>query len=388
MSDEKPIRLFVDAHVFDQEFQGTRTFIREIYTRLAGKKGLLLYLAAYDTENLEKVFPQSDGVRYIKFRSKSSLIRLSYEIPALLKRHAIDYAHFQYICPPVKRCKYIVTLHDVIFSEYPDEFSLLYRMGKKMLFKRSAGMSDIITTVSEYSKRSIRKFLDVDPGIPIHVVPNGVGPEFFEPYDKQQSKDRLLEKYGLGKFILYVSRIEPRKNHVFLLKAYLQEELYKKGYSLVLLGHQSIKIPAFDKLLQELPDHIRKYIFLDSRIGDKDLLDFYKAAELFVYPSRAEGFGIPPLEAAALRIPVICSNTSAMEEYAFFGDYHIDPFDLGLLAAKLSEMLRNPPSAHHLEEISLTIRHQYSWDLAAEKFYQLLPVPLGAGKNTGDLTNY
>src|ERR1700753_3725030 len=161
MNVTRQIRLFVDAHVLDQEYQGTRTFIREIYKVLSAKKELLLFLAANDTDNLKKYFPPQDNIVYLKYKSTSSLTRLGVEIPAMLRQNNIDYAHFQYITPIFKRKGYIVTIHDVIFSEYPDEFSRPYRIAKKFLYGRSARMADILTTVSAYSERSIRKFLGI-----------------------------------------------------------------------------------------------------------------------------------------------------------------------------------------------------------------------------------
>lgn len=372
MTRPRPIRLFVDAHVFDQEFQGTRTFLREIYLLLARREDIQLFMAAYHPETLKKTFPSRPNVQFLRYKSHSSLIRLSIEIPLLLKKHAIDYAHFQYICPLVKASRYIVTLHDVIFREYPEEFSRGYRMMKKFLFKRSAGMADVITTVSEYSERSIRSFLGVPSTMPIHIVPNGVGEKFFEPYDRLRSKEYLSRKYGLEKPILYVSRIEPRKNHVSLLQAYLQLKLYDRGYHLVLLGSRSIATPDFDRLLQETSPEVRKYIFMDHRVDDDDLIEFYRAAEVMVYPSKAEGFGIPPLEAAALRIPVICSNSSAMEQFTFFGDNHIDPSDLPLLTARLAAILENPPLTGQLAALSDTVGRTYSWGRAEEVFYQAI----------------
>ena len=372
MNPKQPLRLFVDAHVFDNEFQGTRTFLREIYLLLARREDIILFLAANDIENLKRIFPQRPNIHFIAYRTHSSLVRLSWEIPRLLKKHAIDYAHFQYICPLVKSCNYIVTLHDVIFSEYPEEFSRGYRIVKKFLYKRSAWMADIITTVSEYSSRSIRAFLEVPSRIPIHIVPNGVGPKFFAPYDRQRSREYIANKYGVKKPILYVSRIEPRKNHVFLLQAYLQLELYKKGYYLVLLGSRTIRVPLFDKLLENLSPEMRHFIFMDSSVDDADLIEFYRAAEVFVYPSRAEGFGIPPLEAAALGVPVICSNSSAMEQFTFFGEYHIDPFDLQLLVSRLEAILIDLPSAERLKELSGIVAREYSWEHAEEAFYQAI----------------
>jgi glycosyltransferase involved in cell wall biosynthesis len=372
MSASGPVRLFIDAHVFDNEFQGTRTFLREIYLLLAGREDLELFFAANDIENLKRIFPRRPNVHFIAYKSHSSLRRLAWEIPGLLKKHAIDYAHFQYICPLVKSCKYIVTLHDVIFSEYPDEFSRGYRLAKKFLYKRSAWMADIITTVSTYSQKSIRTFLEVPSHIPIHVVPNGVGPKFYEPHDKQRSGDFIFRKYGMKRFLLYVSRFEPRKNHEFLLRAWIELELYKEGIHLVLLGSRTIPVPAFDRLLGELSPEIRNFVFIHDRIDDSDLLEFYRAADVFVYPSRAEGFGIPPLEAAASGTPVICSNSSAMEQFTFFGENHIDPFNLPSLVDRLKFILRTPPSAEQLSALSREVALSYSWEHSADILYRAI----------------
>jgi glycosyltransferase involved in cell wall biosynthesis len=371
VKQDLPIRLFVDAHVFDKEFQGTRTFLKGIYAILAQKEHIRVYLAAFDTENLKRNFPASANIVYVKYRSRSPLIRLLIDIPAIIRRYKIDYAHFQYFTPLFKNCKQIVTIHDVIFKDYPKEFSLAYSVIRRMLFRRSALQSDIITTVSEYSKEAIKKYLGTG-NRQVYVIPNGVHPRFFEPYKKTDSENYMREKYGFGKFILYVSRIEPRKNHVFLLKAWLDLELYRHGYHLVLLGHESIPVPLFDELLAAQPPDIRSRIFISSELKDEDLMQAYRAAAAFVYPSKAEGFGIPPLEAAALKTPVICSNTSAMKDFTFFGDNLIDPYDYNLFKQKLSGLLASPPGEDYLEEVARVVRREYTWEHSALKLYNLL----------------
>jgi len=371
MSTPAGIRLFVDAHVFDSEFQGTRTFIKGIYTILAGQPGLVIYMAAFDTDNLKKNFPDHDNIVFIKYRSTSGFTRLITDIPSIIRKYDIQYAHFQYITPVFKNCRYITTTHDVIFNEYPAEFSLTYRLVKNFLFKVSALRSDIITTVSAYSRKSIRKYLKVKSK-EIHVVPNGVAEKFFVPYDKAASKSFIANKYGIGKFILYVSRIEPRKNHILLLKAWLELELYRQDCHLVLLGHQSIRVPGLDETLNGLPENVKRFIYIKSDIGDTDLLEFYRSALLFVYPSKAEGFGIPPLEAAALKTPVLCSNTSAMSAFDFFGEDLINPLDDESFKTKLQHAVNNPHNEAYLDNLSGIIRREYSWARSAQKLYEII----------------
>jgi glycosyltransferase involved in cell wall biosynthesis len=371
MKTKESIRLFLDAHVFDGQFQGTRTYIKEIYNLLIQKENILLFIGAQDIENLKKYFPQSWNVIFIKYKSTSSFSRLLFEIPSLLKKYKIHFAHFQYISPLIKKCRYIVTTHDVIFNEYPDEFSFLYRLTKNYLYKRSALNADLVTTVSEYSKKSIEKYFGIEPDA-ISVIPNGVSTKFFEPYDKQMAKNHIREKLGFDKYILFVSRIEPRKNHILLLEVYLELKLYLQGYHLVFLGHETIPVFRLHAIVDQLPESIRSYILTCSSISDEELMELYRAADLFVYPSKGEGFGIPPLEAGALKIPVICSNTSAMEDFNFFGMNHIDPFEINLLRETLSVMVRDIPDENNLDRISKTIQRKYSWACSAESFYHLL----------------
>src|SRR5215813_12680722 len=191
------IKVFADAHVFDSGFQGTRTFIKGIYSALARNDDVKLFLGAHDVDYLQGNFPDGN-ISFIKYRTGSALFRLGYDIPGIIRRYKIQYAHFQYICPIIKNCRFIVTTHDVIFNEYPREFSKDYRMKKNLLYKMSAKKADILTTVSNYSKFSIKKYLDIDSER-VEVVPNGVNEIFFQPYDKKLAQQRVTGKYGIGK---------------------------------------------------------------------------------------------------------------------------------------------------------------------------------------------
>lgn len=370
MNNNKKINVFVDAHVFDGEHQGSRTFIRELYKRLCTYSDLAIFFAAQDVGNLRNNFGQFENAHFLKYNSGSKFKRLGFEIPSLIRKNNIDFAHFQYIVPPIKASKYIVTTHDLLFKDFPKEFPLSYRLSKSFLFYTSLLYADIITTVSEYSREAIHKHFGFDKD-KISITTNGVSNLFYQPYDKQESKKNIIEKYGITNYILYVSRIEPRKKQTALLKAYLDLKLYERNIQLVLIGHKSIVDSELEDLLASMTSQAQACIFLLKDINDADLLTFYRASELFVYPSIAEGFGIPPLESAALKIPTFCSNVTAMRDFDFFEENHFYPSTENLRSHLESFFIKGKrPTNETLEQISLTIQEKYSWDKSASVLYQ------------------
>lgn len=360
------IKIFVDAHVFDGEFQGTRTYIYELYNCLKGQNDIHFYFGAHDIENLSKYFTPGSNITFVKYSSQSKYKRLLWEIPRIIHINKIDIAHFQYIAPLWKNCKTIVTIHDLLFLDFPENFSLKYRISKGLLFYFSAKRADFVTTVSLYSKKRIAKHFNINTSA-IQIVPNGVGEQYFYEYDAKFSQKYIYEKYGIRNFILYVSRIEPRKNHVSLVKLFPQIQAIDETLKLVFIGHKSIDSEELNDELNNISDKFKKNILFFSGINEVDLLHFYKSSRLCCYPSLAEGFGIPPLESGALRIPTVCSNATAMEDFYFFDRNLFDPIsDLQLFNCIETE-LKNPSSMSELNQIADHIREKYTWEKAAEQ---------------------
>lgn len=359
----KPINLFVDCHVFDGSFQGTTSYIRGMYQELVHTKNINFFFAANDTVALEKIFGKAKNIHYLQYSSHNKFWRLLVDIPKLIKDNKIDYAHFQYIVPPIKYCKYIDTVHDVLFLDYPQYFPLKYRIKNNFLFKWSAKKAAIVLTVSKYSQKQIKKHF----GIPrVLVTPNAVDSVFFEEYDKQKVQREVQEHFNVQKYWLFVSRWEPRKNHHMLLKVFVEGGFYQE-YDLVFIGDKAIPNQEYQQLYSSLPDAIRQKIHTFNKIDFKELLLLLRGACLSIYPSVAEGFGIPPLEAAAAGIPSVCSNTTAMTDFSFLEEYSFDPTDAADMERKIKSIL------HEFEEVprSIIMEH-YNWKMSAVIFLQAL----------------
>lgn len=368
----KTKKLLVDAHTFDEKHQGIRTFIKGIYNVLdVNPNQVEIYLVANNIENLKHEFRHQRNFKYIQLKSTNKYFRLAYELPQLIKKHNIDYAHFNYYLPLFlnKKCRYIVTIHDVLFIDFPQFFPLKYRLINTFLFKRSARKAEILTTVSNYSAERIKTNFKVNKDIA--VLPNAIDDKYKLSYSKEDSRIFIQNSYQIDDFIVYVSRIEPRKNHSILIEAYRDLRLWEEGISLVLIGGESFEDLKLRQLIVAVNLESKGQIHQMDNISNDELIAFYNAARMAVFPSICEGFGIPPIESAVLKTPTICSHSTAMEDFYFFEDRLIDATSLESLKLKMREVLKT--GNHDFEEkISEIVKNKYRWQHTANILKNLI----------------
>lgn len=363
----KIIKIFIDAHILDDHYQGSKTHLLGLYKELIrSHPEIHFYFAAYSIGNLKSEFGEGDNIHLIKYRSENKYFRLAFDIPAILKKYNIGIAHFQYVLPIFKSSKEILTIHDVLFLDFPELFPLIYRIRNKLLFSRSAKRADYVLTVSEYSREQIARHLKIGKDS-IYVIPNAVSGIFFSA---DGISCDVRQKYTLDKYILSVGRIEPRKNHITLLRAFDELDLYAKGYKLVFIGTPSIRVPELKEYYNRLSPAKRSSILMLENINQDELRSFYRNCTLFVFPSLAEGFGIPPLEAVASGVPVLCSDLTAMSDYSFLKWRLFNPSSLEELKGKIIQSLNYPdPDLGQLIEL---VSEKYSWKNSSERFSGLL----------------
>ena len=371
-NNPREMRLLVDCHCFDTgETQGLNTYIRFLYqSMIKVADDITFVFAAQNLPNIKRLFGHGKNIEYVRLGSHSRLYRLMYEYPRIIQKHRIDVAHFQYISPWVSNCKTIVTVHDILFEDYPNFFPLSYRLSRHFLFKNSAKKADLLLTVSDYSRKRISDVYRI-PEKDIHITHNGVNTDFLKA-DSESCAEYIRKTFGIDRYILYVSRFEPRKKQVTLLQAYKDLRLDQQGFELVLIGIQSIPDPLFNQVYEECSEELKSHIHILNHVPYQELLKWYAAASLFVYPSEAEGFGIPPLEAGACGVPVICNNKTAMEDFRFFGDTLISTDNPETLNERMLTLLEHGKNPEKLEKVRKDIFSNYSWDVIARNYLQLL----------------
>lgn len=217
--------------------------------------------------------------------------------------------------PVLANCPAIVTIHDLLFFYIPAYkglkrrlYEYLYLLSRFVMVRKAA----CVLTVSEYSKADIMKILKV-PEKKIKVVPSGIFSHYYQVCDRKDI-NMTRERYGISKpYILYVGNFRSHKNVLGLVKAY--EKLTEKmrgDFQLVLAGNRDAESVLIERYA--LMNGLKDNIVFTGFVREEDMPFLYSGADLFVFPSLYEGFGLPPLEAMACGVPVIASHRTSLPE--------------------------------------------------------------------------
>lgn len=285
----------------------------------------------------------------------------------LIDREHLDLVHFPHWNVPLfLRTPFVVTIHDLILLEEPrsaratTRHPLIYALkyaAYKVILKNALTKSLAIIAVSHYTKSSILKFFPQIPENKIHVIYEGVTNLL------QTTPDLTLVKGGDS--ILYIGNAYPHKNLSTLLTAFSKFRESHPDVKLILAGRDDI----FYKRLQEETSHlpITNKVEFVLNPTDQDLANLYRASSLYVFPSRCEGFGLPPLEAMSFGLPVVASNTSSMPEILGEAALYFDPRDPHEIAKVLTDVFDDTTLQEHLKRKGLEQIKRYSWQSAAEQ---------------------
>lgn len=241
-----------------------------------------------------------------------------------------------------KPIKKIVTIHDLIFVRYPQYYSFFDRKIHLWKFKKAAAMADKIIAISEQTKRDIIQFLKV-PESKIEVIYQGCHHAFKEqqsPEQVQAAKDRFKLP---ERFILNVGTIEDRKNLLNVVKAIKDTEI-----PLVVVGRKTKYYQKIEHFLKK--NKMEKQVLFLEGVAMDELAIIYKLADIFVYPSFFEGFGIPVIEALFSKTVVVTSNTSCLPEAGGKDSVYIDPNNDLDIRAKIKFLWENESERKRREE--------------------------------------
>ncbi len=264
-------------------------------------------------------------------------------------------------------CPTVGTVHDFSSAHVTEKYDPARMFFIKKVTPILIRRLDMILTVSECSKADIVNFCDI-PTERVVVTPNGVDLQTYCQGDKSESLETLQAKYPIkSPYILYVSRIEhPGKNHARLINAF--NELKSRSglpHQLVLAGSKWSRAEEVYEVADRSP--YKDDIFFMGFVPGSDLPTLFRGADLFVFPSLFEGFGMPILEAMACGTPTVCSNISSMPEVAGDAALLFDPYDETSISRAMLKMLSDKDLSEQLVAKGLTRSQQFSWENTALK---------------------
>lgn len=285
-------------------------------------------------------------------------------------QHDIILAVNQFEVLPFVRFKQIAVIHDLVPLIFPKEYGS-YRYYHTVLPVAAKSATHIVAP-SENTKRDIMRFFNIHEAkiTVIHCGPGFMSAELpvDEISDHAQSDRGAIE----DRYILYIGGQSYHKNLIRLLQSYniLKN---KCDLKLVIIGTPH---PRITPLLLEYckSNDLQNRVVFTGIVNNAELIAFYKKAMLFVFPSLYEGFGLPPLEAMSLGVPVVASRASCIPEVCGDAAYYVDPYDIMDITNKINEVLTNHELRNDLIRKGFERVKLFSWEKTAEKFLKLLQI--------------
>ncbi len=374
-------RIGLNAHLFSlsesYRSAGVSRYIQKLLEYLPRVDDAARYVAF-----LDKRAPAFPGwqVRRSWWRTASPPARIAWEQlaqPWAARRAKLDLLHAPvYVGPLLSPCPQVVTVHDLSFYLFPELFHPLKRSYLQRAVRVTARRALRVIADSASTQADIVRILGVAQER-VTVIPVGVGEEM-APADPAAIQAFRRQHELPDHFILFLGTLEPRKNIPLLLQAYalLLAREPNTPYRLVIAGGKGWYYDRIDAAASRLG--LAGKVIYPGYVPQTDLPLWYNAADVFVYPSLYEGFGLPPLEAMACGAPVIVSNSSSLPEVVGEAGVIVEPNDPQALAEAIRAVLGDEQRRCALRQAGLEQARRYTWANTARQTAQLYHQLLGA----------
>ena len=260
--------------------------------------------------------------------------------------------------------KTVITVHDMIPRIFPQFCGSPYKELFLSQSPQAIATCDHIITVSENSKKDILQYNDI-PSEKISVIAEAPK-HHCRPLPAKMCEDYLNSKYHIKPpFFLYVGGFNRRKNVSGLIRGYASiYRQFPQKCPLIIIGPESNRRKELEKLAEEL--NLCPYVYFPGYVPNGELPFFYNICEAFLYPSFYEGFGLPPLEAAACKSAVITSNRSSLREVMADGALYIDPADTGEIGNQLLALAKDEKQKRTMAQKAYLRSKEFSYQKTAE----------------------
>lgn len=372
------MKIAIDARLFGTKHRGLGRYVERIIKHLEQIDQQNQYVVLLGRDNFDDYQPAAENFSKVLADFHPYSLKEQLFFPAALKQQRPDKVFFPHFNVPLLfRGRFVVVIHDLIISHYPDSRATtlnpwLYQL--KLFFYRRVVASAVaraekIIAVSEFTKQDIIKILGVSAD-KIQVIYEGVD----QPAEAAPAPDDLLSKLKIkNNFLLYVGSAYPHKNLPVLLEAFKTVAATQSNCQLVLVGREDYFYQGLKKYLAEnFSPVVQQKVVFTGYLPDNELFVLYQKAKLYVFPSLLEGFGLPPLEAQSQGLPVLSSSRSCLPEILGDSAAYFDPEQPRELADKINQLLNQPDKLEALAAAGKKNCEKYSWEKCAEEVKTLV----------------
>jgi glycosyltransferase involved in cell wall biosynthesis len=357
------MRVGIDARVLGNGTGGDETYVRNVVRALAAVDPDGDYTLFVSPSVPTRPFPGAQHMRHVVVQPNTSRIPNPFAMPLALACARINVAHAMYMAPWPYPVPVVVSVHDIAYERYPQFFTPATVAAFRKLVPLTIRRAAAVLTLSAFCKTDIVRRYCVPPD-KVVVAPCAADP-VFRPLHDEARLQQVRERYSSGeRFILCVGNLQPRKNLRTLIDAYVRLRRADATRHKLLLVGKKAWLYGDTFAAARASGYARDLIFT-GYVPDADLAALYNAAELFVYPSIFEGFGLPPLEAMACGTPVVTSNTSALPETVAEAALTVDPLDVEALAAGIAAVLNDGSLRTRLSAQGMQRAAAFSWNASA-----------------------
>lgn len=264
---------------------------------------------------------------------------------------------------------FVVTVHDLAIFREPGTYLYSRVMYWRKLFKHAIHKASCVVAISHTTRNDLIELMNVSPE-KIKVIYNGVNP-CFRIIDDIDFLEQISQRYSLPRnFLLFVGLFSPRKNIAGILRAFsILKNRYQIPHRLVMVGEKGWLYRNDLRLVRLLG--LEEEVSFTGYVDNKDLPAVYNLADVFVFPSLYEGFGLPVLEAMACGIPVVTSNVSALPEVAGQAGILVDPHNPEEIASGVYRLLSDRKLSSELVRAGLERSRQFTWKNAARELLKV-----------------
>jgi len=360
------MKIGIIADSIDEPKTGLGTYTHNLIKNLSRFRKHEYIIIHYKRGGIANSVPCDDSIVPIPKIPFGKEIRKMCILPFKIRELNLDVIHETYhfgpFLFPTDKIS-ILTVFDLSPLIFPETHRYSTVLMHKLLFPLIIRNSDKILTISESTKQDLMKYLNISEKKII--VTYLSADEKFKPLNNKAIND-IKQKYKLNfPFILYVGTLEPRKNIPVLLRAFYKLKKKNLQYKLIIAGKKGWKYKEIFEITNKL--NLQKDVIFTGYVSDEDLPKLYNAADLFVYPSLYEGFGLPPLEAMACGTPVITSNTSSLPEVVGDAGIMTNPYNVDGLANAMHEVLTNDGLSEDMIKKGLKRAKMFSWEKTAKE---------------------